>query len=102
ERPPGIPAAAAPPTYEPDPRHRSAAPPSRRRGTALTLAPAQSLSGPGSSSAPPLPAEPNFGAVNLPVVVRGGFASSFRLAAGVCASPSASSGVRSEEHTSEL
>ncbi len=33
----------------------------------------QSRSGPGSSSAPPLPAEPNFGAVNHPhVVVRGG------------------------------
>ncbi len=35
----------------------------------------QSRSGPGSSSAPPLPAEPNFGAVNHPKdVVRGGFA----------------------------
>jgi len=32
----------------------------------------QSLSGPGSSSAPPLPADPNFGTVHLPLVVRGG------------------------------
>jgi hypothetical protein len=32
----------------------------------------QSRSGPGSSSAPPLPADPNLGAVHFPVVVRGG------------------------------
>ena len=32
----------------------------------------QSFSGPGSSSAPPLPADPNFGTVHLPLVVRGG------------------------------
>src|SRR2546423_1066130 len=41
----------------------------------------QSLSGPGSNSAPPLPADPNFGALRLPLFVRGGFAASgFRSA----------------------
>lgn len=54
----------------------------------------QSRSGPGSSSAPPLPAEPNFGLVTLPVVVCGGFCvrSFTGSAAGVWARPSASSG----------
>lgn len=48
----------------------------RRIGGNAAMRGDQSRSGPGSSSAPPLPAEPNFGAVNHPnVVVRGGFAS---------------------------
>jgi hypothetical protein len=40
---------------------------------ALYDASAQGRFGPGSSSAPPLPAEPNFGLVTPPRVVRGGF-----------------------------
>jgi hypothetical protein len=55
--------------------------------TALSFALSQSRSGPGSNSAPPLPADPNFGLVTRPVVVRAGLGAplgvAFLSAAGV-------------------